>query len=529
MKIRKNTDATDHLTKQRLLWFYCGIDAAVTRELYDEFAPTVARDCQRTYDFERAMLGPAFSMMRRGLKVDQVAVALVRKILKKKNTMMLELWQFIASDIAGVIVNPFSGPATQKLFYETLGISRVYSREGGRMRPTLNRSALEKIIKKYPRGKLLARILLALRDIKKKLDVVKTKLDPDQRLHTSFKVAGTNTWRWASSATAFRTGTNMQNISKELRRMYVPDPGYKMFYADLDQAESLAVAYVSGDENYITACESPDLHTTIAKQIWPELPWTGQLKADRKIAERPYLHGLSYRDLAKRAGHATNYGLTPGSLQKHLNLKLRDAWKFHLNYIGGVVSLSDLCRWHTQDQYGGFDLLMEASSPLDSDKNDLVHIRGAFPKIRTWQQGIYPELHQEGGLTNPFGFTRRFWGNPADHKVIREAIAFTPQSTIAILLHIGMYRVWKELNSKDVQLLCNVHDAILGQIREEVFDEVLTKVLECMSNPIPMGDRILTVPVSAEVGYNWSPVDPHKKIFYDGNPLGLGEWRERRN
>jgi len=513
MQVRKNTDDISDLTKQEVLWHYCGIDAAVTRELFDNFKPNVEQNCKRTYEFEMAMLGPAFSMMRRGLRVDKEGMKIVHRTLRAKESKLGSLWQTITHPLSDGDINPASGKQCMELLYGTLGIPTMYQRtgSGGSPRPTLNRAALERIIDKYPRGKLLARILLTLRDLAKKLQVCKTKLDPDGRLHTSFKVAGTNTWRWSSSSTAFRTGTNMQNITKELRRMYVPDPGYKFFYADLDQAESLAVAYLSEDENYIAACESPDLHTAIAKQIWPDIV------TDRDTAELPYLHGLSYRDLAKRAGHATNYGLTPGSLQNHLNLKLRDAWKFHLNYIGGAIPCDQIKRWHDQVPEDGFDKMGDFG-----DGVGMLEVEGAFPGIRQWHKGVLAKLYKDGSLTTPLDFTRRFWGNPAAHKVIREAIAFVPQSTIACLLHIGMYRVWRELDPKDVQILCNVHDAILGQIREEVFDECIEDVLTCMRNPIPILDRTLNVPVSVEVGYNWSPVDPHKKIFADGNPDGLG-------
>lgn len=97
--------------------------------------------------------------------------------------------------------------------------------------------------------------------------------------------------------------SNGQNISDELRRMFIPDPGMKLGYADLEQAESRGVAYITGDVDYIEACESGDLHTTVAKMIWRELHWPHEPKGDRALADQPFYRHFSRRDISKRAGH----------------------------------------------------------------------------------------------------------------------------------------------------------------------------------------------------------------------------------
>jgi len=129
-----------------------------------------------------------------------------------------------------------------------------------------------------------------------------------------------NTGRWSSSSSPFNTGTNLQNVTKDLRGIFVPDPGYVLFDADLEQAESRVVAYLSEDEGYIKACEEGDLHTTVVKMIWPHRDWTGDLQRDRAMAEEKYYRDFSYRDICKRAGHGANYGLTVDSLARHLRI-----------------------------------------------------------------------------------------------------------------------------------------------------------------------------------------------------------------
>ena len=70
----------------------------------------------------------------------------------------------------------------------------------------------------------------------------------------------------------------MQNITNELRQIFIADAGKKIAYVDKDQAESRAVAYISGDKGYIEACLSGDLHTTVARMVWKDLPGQGTIR-----------------------------------------------------------------------------------------------------------------------------------------------------------------------------------------------------------------------------------------------------------
>jgi DNA polymerase I-like protein with 3'-5' exonuclease and polymerase domains len=175
-------------------------------------------------------------------------------------------------------------------------------------------------------------------------------------------VAGTETGRWSSKESPWQTGTNLQNITKDLRAMFIPDRGRTMFYADLQAAESRATAYLSGDQNYIDAVESSDLHTEVAKMVWPNMGWTEDQEQNRALAEQPYFGNFSYRDVCKRAGHGTNYGASANTVARHTKIKVAHATRFQLLYFGGIVPLTSLERWHKQDKRGGFDELTEMGS-----------------------------------------------------------------------------------------------------------------------------------------------------------------------
>ena len=315
-------------------------------------------------------------------------------------------------------------------------------------------------------------------------------------------MAGTETGRWSSSEAPWGTGTNLQNITKDLREIFIPDDGMTMFYADLEQAESRVVAYLTGDQGYIDACESGDLHTTVVKMVWKNMGWSGDPVQERKLAENPYYLQFSFRDMCKRAGHGTNYGLSATSLARHLKIKVAHATRFQLLYYGGVVSLDSVNRWHQQDPKAGFDELL-AYGKVYGEKAKYVEVPGAFPGIRSWHDNIANELLNTGTLTTPIGRRRQFWGRLDDATTLRGAIAYVPQSTIGDLLNMGLYRVWNELRDDGVQVLGQVHDAILGQVPTEKVDELMPKIVECMTNPIQVGERTLVIPSSVEVGNTW--------------------------
>ncbi|MCH7759210.1 hypothetical protein IID20_02550, partial [Patescibacteria group bacterium] len=127
----------------------------------------------------------------------------------------------------------------------------------GQRTVSTDREALETLMNVYIRVRPLLKLILEIRDLESMLRVVQSPIGADGRMRFSFNVAGTETGRWSSSGhwrnvlTGTAKGSQFQNITKELRAMFIPDPGYVFVYPDLEQAESRGVAYLSGDENYI--------------------------------------------------------------------------------------------------------------------------------------------------------------------------------------------------------------------------------------------------------------------------------------
>jgi DNA polymerase I-like protein with 3'-5' exonuclease and polymerase domains len=48
-----------------------------------------------------------------------------------------------------------------------------------------------------------------------------------------------------------------------------------------------------------------------------------------------------------------------------------------------------------------------------------------------------------------------------------------------------------------------VHDAILGQVPNDKVDELMPKIVKCMTNPMVVHGKELIIPSSVEVGDTW--------------------------
>ena len=125
----------------------------------------------------------------------------------------------------------------QDFFYNEMKIPEIWTSKKGERKLSMDREALEKL-DNYFHARPFVATILAIRDAVKQLSVLKTEIDSDGRMRTSYNVAGTETGRFSSSTNAFGTGTNLQNITSSLRKMFVADPGFKICGIDLEQAES---------------------------------------------------------------------------------------------------------------------------------------------------------------------------------------------------------------------------------------------------------------------------------------------------
>lgn len=475
---------------------YNGLDTMVTLEVFEELS-TLRNAPPEIYGFARALQAPALEMMMRGFLVDEYsrreAIEHPTLGLKVQIAELQQTLQTLANAVWKRGLNPASPKQMLQFFYGAMGLPEQWKSVKGVRKLSMDRETLEKL-EIYFHARPIIATILAIRDLAKQLSVLETEIDVDGRMRTSYNIAGTETGRWSSSANAFGTGTNLQNIKRDddiklgklsLRKIFIADPGKKIVGIDLEQAESREVGWLLGtlfnEWSYLDACIEGDLHTTTCKLIWRNLDWTGDPKQDRKIAEQLFYRNYSYRDMSKRGGHGSNYYGTPFTMARHLKVPT----KLMVDFQNAYFEAYPIPKWH----------------------------RWTAQQLQTVQK-----------LETVFGRERHFFGRPNDDTTLREAIAYSPQSATGDRLNLALWRIWKYMGTR-VEILAQVHDALYFQVPESsdhraLIAEALHHISTPLRHKLPDGSwRTYDVPGEAKVGWNWGTYD---KTY---NPDGMAKWK----
>lgn len=473
---------------------YCGLDCCLTSEIRDALEPQLQSNpnAQTIYSFERALQGPYLDLMLRGFAVDELARKYAAESLGKR---IESLQSLLDSFCRAACDRTYSARSyhLRDLFYSHLQLPEIWLSQKGEKKLSLNREALEKLYDRYLYARPFINCILTIRDLAKQKEVFETEIKRG-RFFSSYNIAGTETGRPSSSSSAFGDGGNAQNIAPSLRYVFIPDPGYKLCVIDYEQVEARDEGFFCGvlfsDWSLLDACESGDLHTANAKRIWPELGWSNNKTFDREMADRTFYRDFSYRDMAKRGSHLSNYMGTAWTAARALKVPQKIMEDFQARYCRG-------------------------SSTIDP----------AYPCIPLYWQWCAEQLQTTHHLTTPFGRRRHFFGRPEDDTTLREAIAFLPQSTTADRTNLGLWRIWKYL--PEAQLLAQTFDSITFQYLESSNEDfIINRALELLKVELtsPSG-RSYVVPGEAKVGWNWGNFnsDPSRGRL---NPGGLKKWQQ---
>jgi hypothetical protein len=515
-----NLEQAHELKGQMRHWAYNALDTTGTLEIAENLLHELAGPSAKIYAFERALQAPAMSMMLRGVRTNTVLrdtmVTELRRELKKDvhalQKQVAEVWDGTeketglcpmefgkhhkwprgvpdsperkcercgTSRIKPAAFNPGSPDQTFHLIFELHGIAPMTNKKGVE---STDDDVLNRVAGKHPEVKPIITSILQARDKKKQLGSLSARLSPANRYHSSFNVGAAWTGRFSSSKNPFGWGGNLQNVAPRHRRVFLADPGFEIGYADYMQGESNLVAHMAGDEKYIEAHKLGDVHTYVTRYVWPELPWTGDLAKDKKIAKQnpPWdlAEGHDYRFQCKRIQHGSNYGLTPFGISMIAQIPKQQATRAYENYMQ------------------------------------------EFDNIPAWQDWVREQVQGRKPLVNPLGRTVVLFGRPWDKHTWRQGLAFLPQSALADIDDIALWLVWHDLEEQGVQLLAQVHDALLHQFPTGRYD-LEREVLQRMAIPVPVTDfrgktRLMTIGVESATGKNWG----HKNA---DNPYGIDE------
>ena len=207
-------------------------------------------------------------------------------------------------------------------------------------------------------------------------------------------------------------------VLPNIRKLFVPDPGYVVFDCDLAGADAQVVAWEAGDEDLKQAFRKHlDVHSKNAADMWGA--------AFTELAPEGYPR-YKKRQSCKHSVHGTNYGGSPSALVHHPS-------------IGFTTSEAESFqrRWFA---------LHPKIGPISSPGS--------------WHYRIQKQLDQSRSVTNAFGYRRVYFDRP--DQCWTEALAWVPQSTVALVTFYGAIQL--EQRCPWVEILLQNHDSLVFQV-----------------------------------------------------------------
>lgn len=472
---------------------YNCLDSAVTAQLSPVMLSMQNGNVSKTYRREMRVMSLCLEMSRKGLPTDEMELLNLLKVLEREAHKSKDALHLFTTAVWGPLLNPNSWQQVEAFFYDFLSLPPIwkYDHKTKQRKRGTDRDSLEKLRDTHPSVQPFVNAILAYREATKLAGVFKKGLEPrSHRLRCSVSPSGTETGRLSSQTNPFGRGTNAQNLNDRVRRVVCAPDGFLLAYPDLKTAESFVVGFRSGCRAYIDACNTGDVHTAACRLNWPALPWTGDLKQDKKIAETQFYRFFTYRDIMKKGGHGTNYYGKPPTIAR-------------VALLGKV--------------------------PVKLVEEFQANYYEAFPEIAEWQLDVIAKIQCEGKLTTIIGRERQFWGRSDDPATHREAIAYEPQSVVADIMNEGLCEVQSWLIKEcdyasimahaDAGLLMQVHDAGLFLIPIDGAEEILAGILQRMVIPVEWPDQgTMLIPAEMSIGLNWGKTK-------DKNPAGLSPWQ----
>lgn len=199
-------------------------------------------------------------------------------------------------------------------------------------------------------------------------------------------------------------------VLPNIRKIFIPDPGYVMFDCDLSGADAQVVAWEADDEDLKAAFRAGlDVHAKNAEDLWGA--------GFTSLAPDSYAR-YEKRQQAKKGVHAANYAGTPRTIAGALGWTVHEAETF-------------VKRWFS------------------------LH-----PKVKGWHTRVQHQLDRDRTVTNSFGYRRVFFDRP--DACFPEALAWVPQSTVALVSFRGALQL--ESRHSVVEMLLQNHDSVVFQV-----------------------------------------------------------------
>ena len=429
-------------------WIYNCKDIIYTLEIAEKLQSIIStkpEKFQLFHKFQQEKLAPALvKIMNRGVRID----------LKKKEYLhdqLTKIVQDVEIKLAYLLDEPFnprSTPQMRAVFKDLLGIKLIKDKKS--KTESCASPYMFQYREQYPEYKALITLILEYRSLGVFLKTfIDAKVDEDNRMRTSYNLAGTKTGRLSSRKNAFGSGANLANLpskgkiklkyalgeldSNEVvdedleeisstipddeegitelpncKELFIPDENYVFWNCDLSGADAQVVAWDSECEWLMDFFKDPPmkLYQYVASHY---------LQKEIETTDKWY-------KIFKQYVHGTHYGMLEAKAALNAGIDIKLA--------------KELRKWY-------FKLC---------------------PEIPEWHKKIEDKCKKKGYVENIFG--RQMWFLNKDCPTwLNQAIASIPQSTIADVTNRGLVNIVEnEMNpTSRIDVLLQVHDALAGQ------------------------------------------------------------------
>ncbi len=380
-------------------------------------------------------------------QMELLGVKLDVDILKKQSeslTSDISALEKQIHEIAGEEFNINSPKQLGQILFEKLQIPATKKNKTGYSTAT---DVLEKLEKKYP----ISKLVLNFRELSKLkstyVDALPKLIDPDNgRIHTTFKQALTATGRLSS------VNPNLQNIpirterGLQIRKAFVPTPGWDLIAADYSQIELRILAHIAGDKGLLNAYKNGlDVHSVTASEVF-------EIKLSEVTKEQ------------RRTAKAVNFGIAYGQ--------------------------------------GAYGLAESLGIPRTESKEIIERYFKKFSGVKTYMEDIIRSARENGYVETLFGRRRYLPELKSKNRMEqsfgeRAAINAPMQGTQADIVKMAMIKAHKEVKAP---MILQVHDELIFECESSRTEELIIQIKDIMENIVKLDVPLI---VDCKSGKNW--------------------------
>ncbi|MEH2144558.1 DNA polymerase I [Nostoc sp.] len=446
---------------------YCGMDAYSTFGLVPKLREELDKIpalFKLLVEVEQPLEAVLAQMEYTGVRINS---AYLQELSQHLETELARLKEE-ATEKVGENFNLGSPKQLSQILFEKLGLSTKHSRKIQTGYST-DAATLERLQEDDKSG--FVETIIEYRTLSKLkstyVDALPALVRPDtQRVHTDFNQAATSTGRLSSS------NPNLQNIpirtafSRQIRKAFLPEPGWLMVAADYSQIELRILAHLSQEPILVQAYQqNEDVHTVTARLVFEKENITSEERGMAKTINFGVIYGMGSLRFSRSTGIDKTIA---NEFIKRFNERYPKVFAYLERVKKEAISL------------GYVETILGRRRYFDFTNNSLRKLKGSNP-----EDIDLSKLKNLGAY---------------DAGLLRSAANAPIQGSNADIIKIAMVRLHEVLKNYQAHLLLQVHDELVFEIPPQEWEELQPQIKSVMENAVQLSVPLL---VEARVGENW--------------------------